>query len=383
MDAVIEILIEVFGEMFFECFSFDAIWLPKKPLSKRRQKIISVILLTITALAFFALVGALIFLIGTRGSSLLGWALLLFDLVYVIAFFLLKRKSRRILQEETQKERELIDLIKAINVESRDDGTQFTVTTRLDAIRAALKDTDYRPIFEKSRLFALYAKKPLKELPKDLVLISTHADAVPAITRFFTQENGDGTLRGTFDNSITNAIAVSAMQKGLLPDNVIVAFTADEEVKARGAILLSAGLLAAGKRFRAIVLDVTPMGYEEHYAFTVENNYNIGATEVRKIVRGARRAKAEWGITVVDPNEIPQGFPAQRIFRDEVGAPIPAMCDEARTYGRPLMSACTLAFSLCIPTEGQMHSNEGILVRRSALCRYRKALAEIAAELSR
>ena len=382
MDTVIEILIEVFGEMFFECFSFDAIWLPKKPLSKRQQKIISVILLTITALAFFALVGALIFLIGTRGSSLLGWALLLFDLAYVIAFFLLKRKSRRILQEETQKERELIDLIKKINVESRDDGTQFTVTTRLDAIRAALKDTDYRPIFEKSRLFALYARKPLKELPRDLVLISTHADAVPAITKFYTVENGD-TLRGTFDNSITNAIAVSAMQKGLLPDNVIVAFTADEEVKARGAILLSAGLLAAGKRFRAIVLDVTPMGYEENYSFTVENNYKIGAAEARTIVRGARRVKAEWGITVVDPNEIPQGFPAQRIFRDETGAPIPAMCDEARTYGRPLMSACTLAFSLCIPTEGQMHSNEGVLVRRASLLRYRDAITAIAAELGK
>ena len=94
MDTVIEILIEVFGEMFFECFSFDAIWLPKKPLSKRRQKIISVILLTITALAFFALVGALIFLIGTRGSSLLGWALLLFDLVYVCTNEFLIRITR-------------------------------------------------------------------------------------------------------------------------------------------------------------------------------------------------------------------------------------------------------------------------------------------------
>lgn len=271
----------------------------------------------------------------------------------------------------------LFQILRTVNVESRDDGQAFTVTERLEAIERLLRSENahYAPVV-KAPLVHLYAPCDLSLLGEDLVLVSTHADTVPAMTRYFTRRTLTGGLRGTFDNSLTNALAVSLMLDGGLRDNVVFAFTGDEERFGQGAVQAAELLRAAGKRFRAVSLDVTPMGYREKFAFTVENDYLLTGDAAEAVVRAAERTKLPWGITVVDPERYDPAFPVGRIFRDRNGEIIPALPDEARTYGRRA-EACRTSFSLCIPTAGEMHGNRGILVRRGVPEGYKTALRAV------
>ena len=78
-------------------------------------------------------------------------------------------------------------------------------------------------------------------------------------------------MKGTFDNSSTNAMAVSLMLEDALAMNVSVVFTGDEEEDSNGAADVAAFFRKLHKKIKVIVLDATDMGWG--CAFTIENNF--------------------------------------------------------------------------------------------------------------
>lgn len=262
-----------------------------------------------------------------------------------------------------------------INVPCRDDGERFTDLSRLEAVSAELQDTRYR-LIAREPLFHLYGRKPLAELEDRLVVISTHADCVAEITRFFTRREPEGLLRGTFDNALTNFTAVELMRRGNLPDNVVVAFTGNEEDDALGATDLSRFMEKAGKELFVLVLDVTDQGFPEGLQFTIENNFWENHTAGQLLVKAAIASGENWGFVASDPEDIPGYIPAEYVVRDPWG-PCEATCDESWEYDEQ-DEECA---SICIPVAGDMHHNLGVVAREKSVDAYLHALEEMARAL--
>ncbi|MBQ5752145.1 MAG: hypothetical protein IIV89_04785, partial [Bacteroidaceae bacterium] len=112
---------------------------------------------------------------------------------------------------------QFVELLKAVTVDCKDDGTAFVVSRRLEVIERLLDATPYR-LVAREPLALLFAKKTLNKGDR-LLLISSHIDCV--YSRCFCADEG-GCLRGTFDNSFTNAAVLWAMINNTLPDNVVV-----------------------------------------------------------------------------------------------------------------------------------------------------------------
>lgn len=74
----------------------------------------------------------------------------------------------------------------------------------------------------------IYKKKNIN-FPQEVVLISSHVDYVDEISNPNFKITSKGNYKGTFDNAVTNAIAVIAMLEKRFADNVLIAFTGDEE----------------------------------------------------------------------------------------------------------------------------------------------------------
>ena len=248
----------------------------------------------------------------------------------------------------------------------RDNGRQFTDTGRLDEIQRLLWNSPYRRINPQG-LFHLYAVRPLDRIPRPVVLVTSHADCSPGISRCFCEDAGEDLLRGTFDNAATNAAMVSLMLEGTLPENVLVTFTGDEEMSSHG--ITETVRYLRSKRIGidlAVVLDVTDMGWEEHAGFTVENNFWDDSRGAR-VIEQIRRLDAQWRFVPEDPENIPSYVPPERVI------PCEAEPDESWQLDE-LDVPC---FSLCLPIRGPMHSDDGALARRSSFTAYRTALKAV------
>ena len=248
----------------------------------------------------------------------------------------------------------------------RDDGERFTDTGRLDEIQRLLWDSRFRRVNPQG-LFHLYAARPLDELPRSVVLVTSHADCATGISRCFCEEAGKGLLRGTFDNAATNAAILSLMLEGTLPENVLVAFTGDEEAESRG-IAETVRFLRSRKIGidLAVVLDVTDMGWEEQAGFTVENDFWDDSCGERVIERIGKLSE-EWRFVPEDPENVPPYVPPERV--------IP--CESEPDESWALAEMEVPCFSLCLPIRGFMHSDRGALARRSSFPAYRAALAAL------
>ena len=155
----------------------------------------------------------------------------------------------------------------------RDNGQRFTNTARLDVIQRLLWNSRYRRVNPQG-LFHLYATRPLDQMNRPVVLVTSHVDCAAGISRCFCEDAGNNLLRGTFDNAATNAAILSLMLEGSLPDCVLVAFTGDEEEDSHG--ITETVHFLRSRRIDielAVVLDVTDMGWGERAGFTVENNW--------------------------------------------------------------------------------------------------------------
>lgn len=267
-------------------------------------------------------------------------------------------------------------LLKSISLPSYDNGSYFTEKARLNAIKSIAKETAYRELVEED-LFLLFSKRPIDELGEHIVVLSTHTDAVANITRFFAEKKDSGTLHGTFDNTITNTAALSLMIDGTLRDNVLIAFTGDEENESRGAKALGNYLKAKGKSPFVIVLDVTNVGYGK-VSFTVENKL-YHSVESHNAIRSALADIAlPYRFVAYNPNDIPEYVKLGYVERNSDGGIYEALCDESWEYGD-----CNIeCFSLCIPVNGEMHDNSGLDLRLQDFQIYKNAILVFSNQLS-
>lgn len=242
-------------------------------------------------------------------------------------------------------------LLKAVTVGCKDDGEGFVVTERVEAIERLLQGTEYC-LIAREPLALLFARRVPQEGDK-VVLVSSHIDCVYGSC--FCNDGGE-CYEGTFDNSFGNAAVLWAMLNDTLPDNVVVAFTGNEEKDSRGAHQALSALGDTGCMLSyAIVQDVTNVGWENGALFTIENDCGIDLFTSYNIVS----ALESYG-----------GKFAFRHFAEP---------DESWTYAE-----CGLpCLTLCVPVCGDMHSDAGVLLRKESVTVYCEVLALIASLLSR
>lgn len=242
-------------------------------------------------------------------------------------------------------------LLHRLTVDSKDDGTRFTVTNRVEEIKTLLQTSSYRLIHE-GPLSLIYGQQT--DPTEWRVLVSSHIDCV--YQHCFVEESGD-CWKGTFDNSATNAAIIELMLRNELNDEVIVAFTGDEEIHSGGAIEVMNILNKLEVQLEhGIVLDVTEEGWDDEAAFSIENDRGFDILTGYHIIR--KLQETEQPCTLVhhaEPDEtwdygkgIEGGFP-----------PLPCL-------------------SLCLPAKGELHGKEGVLIRKSSLPSYQQILKELA-----
>ena len=231
-----------------------------------------------------------------------------------------------------------------------DNGKKFTETAKLDRIHELLRGTSYKGL--QGNLVRLYSKGSLETLKQDnVIVISTHADFVWNIRDPFVKiSEQDNLMLGTFDNSATNAAALYLMMNDLLPDNVLVAFTGNEESGMRGAAELDKFLRkTSGLSPFYLVLDVTDIGFGKKQ-FSIENTFSLPRAYRDELVRIAQEMKYQGYL-------YPKALP-----------------DEAYAYAERGALSC----SLCVPTKGNMHSDNGCYMQLDAYLSYVDILEHIA-----
>ena len=162
---------------------------------------------------------------------------------------------------------------------------------------------------------------------------------------------------GRFDNSATNAAVIDLMLRGELDESVLVAFTGDEEKDSAGAIeimqMLGRMECLVGK---ALVLDVTNEGWEDEAAFSIENDHGFDIITGYHIV------------------ELLQASGTSCVFVHE------AEPDETWEYSKGSSSDLPgiPCLSLCLPVCGNMHGDDGVLLRKSSVIPYEDILRNLA-----
>lgn len=261
-------------------------------------------------------------------------------------------------------------ILDKICVMNRDNGKKFVCWDRLDAIAEILWDSKYRRINVQG-LFHLYAKKSINKIQDRIIVISTHIDVQKKISRCFSIVKDDKML-GTYDNAITNAAVLSLMVEDCLPDNVVIAFTGDEERDSRGARQLAKYFRKLEKKPLIIVLDVTDMGWKEKDYFTIENNFWSKKTG-KVVVSSASKVSDLWHFVPFDVGNIPDYISDKNCFYIE------AQADESWEYDEWNLEC----FSLCLPVSGDMHSNKGVWVLCESYENYRNVLETIVTSLNK
>ena len=244
---------------------------------------------------------------------------------------------------------DFFSLLRAVTVDCRDNGEAFTVTDRVAVIEHVLGKTDYK-LIARQPLVLLYAKRELHEGDR-VLLISSHIDCV--FSNCFCSDNGD-CMCGTFDNSFTNAALLWNMLNNTLPDNVVVAFTGDEERDSHGAVQAVVALGQSGCEVSAaLVLDVTNEGWENGALFTLENDLGVD------ILTGYNNISSL------------EKYDGSFAFKHNA---LPDESWDYADYGIP-------SLSLCVPVGGELHGDAGVLLRKESVLEYCRVLPLLASIL--
>lgn len=248
------------------------------------------------------------------------------------------------------KAEKFFELLKAVTVDCKDDGKRFVVDDRIQVIERLFQDTPYK-LVAREPLALLFAKRVPQECEK-VVLISSHVDCV--YSGCFCNDDDD-CWRGSFDNSFGNAAVLWCMHYDNLPDNTVVAFTGDEEKNSGGAVQ---ALLALGKIgcnvSSAIVQDVTNVGWESGALFTIENDSGFDLMQAYNLVSSLEPYSGKFA------------------FKHDAE---PDESWEYAEYGIP-------CFTLCAPVGGNLHGDEGVLLRKESALSYCDVLANLACLLA-
>lgn len=243
------------------------------------------------------------------------------------------------------------DLLKKVTSDCKDDGKRFTCVDRIDAIKNLLANSPYHIIYE-GNLSLIFAHRKF-DSGEDTLLVSSHIDCVHSKC-FSAEENG--LWLGTWDNSATNAAVVDLMIKDKLPANAIIAFTGDEEKNSGGATEV---MRWCGENNVApvgvVVTDTTNEGWDDEAAFTIENDKGFD------ILSGFRI------IGKIQESELPCVFVHN------------AEPDETWDYHKGLENVfpSTPCLSVCLPVKGDMHHDDGALLRPESITPYQRILAEL------
>lgn len=246
------------------------------------------------------------------------------------------------------------DLLRCLTIDSKDDGSHFTVTYRVEEIKKLLQASRYHLVHE-GPLALIYARTT--DPAQWRVLISSHIDCV--YQKCFAEEVGDF-WKGTFDNSATNAAIIQLMLHDELDDHAIIAFTGDEEIHSGGAIEVMNVLHQSDAHLDyGLVLDVTEEGWKDEAAFSIEND------------RGFDILTGYHIIQLLQSSEMPC-----TLIHD-------AEPDETWDYGKGIENIFPPlpCLSLCLPALGELHGEEGVLIRKSSFEPYQLLLKELANNL--
>ena len=233
---------------------------------------------------------------------------------------------------------DFFDILQAVTVDCKDNGEYFTVTDRVAVVERMLEKTEYK-LISRQPLALLYAKRQVCEGDR-LLLISSHVDCV--YSRCFCTDEGD-CLRGTFDNSFTNAAVLWAMINGALSDNVVVAFTGNEESDSQGAVQTVVALGQMGCEVAAaLVLDVTNEGWESGALFTLENDLGIDILKGYNLISSLEHYDGRFA------------------FKHNA---LPDESWDYADYGIP-------SLTFCVPVGGELHGDAGVLLRKESALEY-------------
>lgn len=245
---------------------------------------------------------------------------------------------------------DFFDILQTITVDCKDNGECFTVTDRVAAVERIIERTNYK-LISRQPLALLYAKRPVCEGDR-VLLISSHIDCV--YSRCFCTDEGD-CLRGTFDNSFTNAALLWNMLHDHLPDNIVVAFTGNEESDSRGAVQTVVALGQMGCEVAAaLVLDVTNEGWESSALFTLENDLGIDILTGYNIISSLEKYDGRFA------------------FKHN------ALPDESWDYAEYGIPSLTL----CVPVGGELHGDAGVLLCKESALEYSNVFPMLARILS-
>ena len=241
---------------------------------------------------------------------------------------------------------DFFDILQTVTIDCKDNGEYFTVTDRVAVIERMLTGSCYR-LVAREPLALLYAKRELCEGDR-VLLISSHIDCL--YRACFCNDEGD-CLRGTFDNSFSNAALLWNMLNDRLPDNVVVAFTGNEESDSQGAVQAVVALGRMGCEVpAALVLDVTNEGWESGALFTLENDLGIDMLTAYNIISSL------------------ECYGGRFAFKHN------AEPDESWDYAEYGIPSLTL----CVPVCGELHSDAGVLLRKESAMEYCNVLALMA-----
>ena len=244
---------------------------------------------------------------------------------------------------------DFFDILQAVTVDCKDNGERFTVTDRVTVVESMLENSAYRLIARQS-LALLYAKRQPCEGDR-VLLISSHIDCV--YSGCFCNDEGDS-LRGTFDNSFTNASLLWNMLQERLPDNVVVAFTGDEESDSQGAVQAVVALGQMGCEVAAaLVLDVTNEGWESGALFTLENDLGIDILTGYNLISSLEQYGGRFA------------------FKHNA---LPDESWDYADYGIP-------SLTLCVPVGGELHGDAGVMLRKESALEYCNVLSMLAGVL--
>ncbi|MBR5852049.1 MAG: hypothetical protein IKY73_05965 [Bacteroidaceae bacterium] len=241
---------------------------------------------------------------------------------------------------------DFFDILRTVTVDCKDNGECFTVTDRVAVIERMLENTEYK-LISRQPLALLYAKRQVCEGDR-VLLISSHIDCLHGDC--FCSDDGDS-LRGTFDNSFTNAALLWNMLHDKLPDNVVVAFTGNEESDSQGAVQTVVALGQMGCEVAAaLVLDVTNEGWESGALFTLENDLGIDILTGYNIISSLEHYDGRFA------------------FKHNA---LPDESWDYADYGIP-------SLTLCVPVDGDLHGDAGVMLRKESALEYCNVLSLIA-----
>ncbi len=238
---------------------------------------------------------------------------------------------------------EILSILQQVTVDCKDNGERFIVEHRIKAIESLLSNSNYQ-LLHRGKLCYIYGKKPVNG--ESIVLVSSHIDCV--YDKLFCKELENGLIQGTFDNSITNSCVLHCMLTDTLSENVIIAFTGDEEHDSGGTKEVMDILNQWQVNVEmAIVTDTTEAGWESDCPFTIENDYNIDILTGYRIIETLKEIDSDY-------EYIHQSLP-----------------DETWDYAEQNIPC----FSLCLSVQGELHSNKGCITKQSSLPIYCQVLS--------